>query len=135
MELINCSEPLRVGVQQFDDEHCQLVAITNELHRAIISGTGTRAVLSTLQQLSEFVVRHFKSEEELLACHHYPELQEHQEAHRVILKRFAEIQTEFQENVSAIHFNVMQFLLDWLTSHTKAVDKQYGPFLNSRGIY
>jgi len=135
MGLINCNAMLSVGVKQFDDEHHQLVEITNQLHDAIKAGSGAQAVKETLQQLSEFATRHFQSEEQLLAQYEFPKLAEHQLAHQEILIRLGRFQIELQDNVQPIQNHLMQFLLDWLTSHTKAVDKQYGSFLNSKGIF
>lgn len=135
MGLIKANKLLRVGVKQFDDEHDHLVQITNQLHDSIKSGHGRHAVQAALQQLTEFAARHFQSEEQLLRQFNYPELDEHQQAHQKILDQLAEIQTGLQDNIVAVQHMIMQFLLDWLTSHTKTVDKQYGQFLNSRGIY
>lgn len=135
MGLINGNKILNVGVQQFDDEHRQLVAIINSLHDAIKSGTGSQAMQETLRQLTEFTGHHFRAEEELLEKHGFPELAEHCQAHQEILKRLAEIRADYQDRGLSVQHNVMQFLLEWLLSHTKSVDKRYGPFLNSRGIY
>jgi hemerythrin len=135
MGLINCNSLLSVGVEQFDAEHCQLVAITNQLHEAIKAGSGAQAVQTTLQQLSEFAVRHFQAEEQLLEQHGFPRLAEHQRAHQEILDKLSQFQIEYQDTVQPMQHSMMQFLLDWLTGHTKTVDKQYGPFLNSKGVY
>lgn len=135
MGLINCNTILSVGVQQFDDEHCQLVSIINQLHDAIKAGNGAGAVKTTLQQLSDFAGRHFQAEERLLAQHDFPHLAEHRQAHYDILTRLTQFQLELQHTVQPMQHNLMQFLLDWLITHTKSVDKQYGPFLNSKGIF
>lgn len=135
MGLINCNSLLSVGVKQFDAEHCQLVGITNQLHDAIKAGSGAQAVQATLQQLSEFAVRHFHAEEELLEEHGFPHLAEHQKAHQAILDNLLKFNTDCQDTIQPLQHNLMQFLLDWLISHTKTVDKQYGPFLNSKGIF
>lgn len=135
MGLISGNKILHVGVQRFDEEHGELVAITNRLHDAIKAGTGPQAVQETLQHLSVFAGRHFCVEEELLEQHGFAGLAEHRQAHQAILSRLAEIQAEFEGGDLSLHHNVMQFLLEWLSSHTKNLDKQYGPFLNSKGIY
>ena len=132
MGLITCNKLLSVGVQQFDDEHCQLVTITNQLHDAIKSGTGVQAVQLTLQQLAGFAAAHFRSEEELLERHAYPELEQHRQAHQAILDRLGQLQSSSDHVQGSA---IMQFLLDWLVIHTKEVDKKYGPFLNSQGVY
>ena len=135
MTLINGKKLLTIGVQRFDDDHLLLVAIINQLHDAIKAGTGSQAIETTLLQLADFSSRHFKAEEELLKLHEYPGLTEHHQAHQVILKQLADIQANFDEHAATIQQNLMQFLLDWLITHTKSVDKLYGPFLNSKGIH
>lgn len=136
MGLINANKLLKVGVQQFDDQHNQLIQITNQLHEAIKSGTGQQAVQTTLQQLSLFTANHFKSEEELLKTHNYPDLKAHCADHQAVLDRLEEIQTQFKNDTTSVQQQtVMQFLLDWLTTHTKNLDKKYGDFLNSKGVY
>ncbi|SKA09590.1 hemerythrin [Trichlorobacter thiogenes] len=135
MGLISCNKILTVGVQRFDDDHHQLVAIINQLHRAFKSGKGDQSVKHALKQLDEYTNYHFQAEEMLLKQHDYPHLEEHQQAHQHILSRFAHLQAEFHDSPAAMQQNLMQFLLDWLISHTKNVDQQYGPFLNSKGVY
>jgi len=135
MRLISCNKILHIGVQRFDEEHGQLVDIANRLHDAIKAGSGPQAVQETLQQLSEFAGRHFCVEEELLEQHGFAGLAEHRQAHHAILNRLAQIQAEFQDGDLSLHHNVMQFLFEWLSSHIKNVDTQYGPFLNSKGVY
>lgn len=135
MGLINCNTILSVGIRQFDDEHCQLVTITNQLHDAIKAGCGAQAVRTTLQQLSEFTARHFQSEEKMMEQHDFPHLTEHIQAHQDILDRLAQFQAEFEYTVQPMQHSIMQFLLDWLTNHTKTADKLYGTFLNAKGVY
>jgi hemerythrin len=36
---------------------------------------------------------------------------------------------------TSLQYELLQFLMDWLMNHTKDVDKKYGPFLNSKGVY
>lgn len=133
--LISCNKILHVGVQRFDEDHGVLVDIANCLHDAIKAGNGPQAVQGTLQKLSEFAERHFCVEEELLEQHGFSGLAEHRQAHQAILIRLAQIEAEFKGGDLLLHHSVMQFLLEWLSSHTKSVDTQYGPFLNSKGVY
>jgi hemerythrin len=135
MGLINCNSLLSVGIEQFDAEHRQLVSIINQLHEAIKAGSGAQAVQTTLLQLLEFAKRHFLAEEQLMEQYEFPLLKEHRQAHQAILDRLAQFQAELQQAVQPMQHNLMQFLLDWLVNHTKTVDKQYGPFLNSKGVY
>lgn len=123
---------LSVGVQQFDEDHCRLVAITNQLHDAIKAGTGSQVVQSTLQQLEEFTTQHFRAEEELLENFAYPYLEDHRVAHKGILDKLAQLKTVSPEIQGSA---IMQFLLDWLVNHTKDVDKKYTQFLNSKGVF
>ena len=135
MGLINFNSVLAVGVKRFDDDHCRLIAITNQLHEAIKTGTGHTAVQFALLQLADYADAHFRAEEELLEQHGYPDLPSHRAAHQTILRRLAAIRAGFEDFGLPMQQDIMLFLLDWLTKHVKTADRLYGPFLNSKGIF
>lgn len=132
MGLIHHNSLLKTGVQRFDDDHLQLVTITNQLHDAIKAGFDLQTVQRILQELAVFAEHHFKAEEELLAHHDYPDLEQHRLAHQQIMTRLEQLRHDPEQAHGSI---IMQFLLDWLVNHTKNADTRYGPFLNRRGLF
>lgn len=135
MPLIESISAIRVGVRQFDEEHIRLVEIINQFHDAVKSGEGCSVLENTLHDLSEFASVHFANEEKVLQACSYPGFEEHRRAHQELLRRLGEINASIVTSSTAMQFEVLQFLIDWLTEHTRDVDRKYGKFLNGVGVY
>ncbi|CAL1240585.1 bacteriohemerythrin [Candidatus Methylocalor cossyra] len=120
-----------VGVA--DDQHQKLFGLLNGLHEAV--GAGNRsAVGSKLDELINFVVMHFKTEEDLMKQHGYPEYETHKAEHDKLVATCADVQKKFHAGELDITADTTDFVKDWLTNHIPNVDKHYGPFLKSKGV-
>ena len=53
------------GVSRFDQQHQRLVALVNQLYKAMKSGQGKGAVGAVLDELVEYTATHFADEEKL----------------------------------------------------------------------
>lgn len=135
MLLIEQPSVLKVNIQQFDTDHEILVAITNRLHAAIKDGTAQQQLSPLLEELTRFTQMHFMAEEEVLQTHDYPDLTEHRQSHLQILGQLKRLCESRLNGSNPLPISVLQFLLNWLTDHTMAFDRKYGPYLNNRGVY
>jgi hemerythrin-like metal-binding protein len=135
MALIQCNETLLVGVRQFDGEHSHLIEIINRFHAAVKSGEGCTVLQGTFDELANFARMHFLNEETVLMLHGYPELEEHHTIHNDLLDQLDRLDRKTVCDSTSLQYELLQFLMDWLMNHTRDVDKKYGPFLNSKGVY
>lgn len=133
MALIQWSQMLSVGVTQFDNEHKKLVDMLNNLHDAMKAGKANDVVGKILDGLISYTGTHFAAEERLMTQHGYPNLTKHKGEHAALVKQALDIQKDFKAG-KALPQNLLQFLKDWLMKHIAGEDKQYGPFLNGKGI-
>jgi hemerythrin len=134
MALIPWSPALSVGVRLFDDQHQLLVGMVNDMHAAMAGGKGNLVVGPILDGLIEYTQTHFADEERLLAQHAYPGLAVQRAEHRKLVEQVLALQQKFKSGKSMLSVEVMNFLKSWLLNHIQVEDKQYGPFLNSRGV-
>jgi hemerythrin-like metal-binding protein len=77
---------------------------------------------------------HFKTEENLMESHHYPDYGQHKSEHERLTATVLDFQGKFQRNEVGLTIDVMQFLKDWLYKHILESDKRYAPYLNSQGV-
>jgi len=133
MALIQWAPVLSVGVTQFDNEHKKLVDMVNNLYDAIKAGKANSAIGTILDELVRYTGSHFGAEERLMQQHGYSGLAKHKAEHAALVKQVLEIQKGFKEG-KALPQNLLQFLRDWLMKHIVGEDKQYGPFLNTKGV-
>ncbi|MGD0801817.1 MAG: bacteriohemerythrin [Terracidiphilus sp.] len=134
MALMKWSNSYSVGVQAIDSQHSVLFDIINELHGAMMKGQAQELTGSLLRKLVEYTRTHFTAEEALLATTKYPGLADHQIKHRELIKQVEEYVARHERGEIAINVQLLNFLRDWLGSHIQKVDKEYGPWLNERGL-
>jgi hemerythrin len=124
-----------VGVKAMDDQHGILVDTLNELREQIARGSATDELQRQMERLVEFTRLHFGCEESLLERYAFPGLHEHRAAHQRLISqidRAAEQggsgeMTAFQKQLSSVGSAYLE--------HIEALDREYGAWLNERGIY
>lgn len=122
---------LELGLAAIDDQHRQLVAMTNALHDELSrAAPGRDAVGRILEGLVDYTHNHFIVEEVLFQRHGYPETPAHQAEHNGFTAKATDLLMRFEdgEEVSA---EAMTFLKDWLVHHICKVDRAYLPFLKA----
>lgn len=134
VSLMKWGPQFSINVQQFDNQHKQLIDMVNQLNDAMTSGKGHDALKSILDGLIQYTATHFADEEKILEQQNYPDLEMHKKAHKELVKTALELQKKFHGNSSALSGEVMNFLRNWLVNHIQGDDKKYGAYLNGKGI-
>jgi len=134
MALLTWSDKFSVQVRQFDEEHKQLMNLINQLHDAMKAGQGKQVIGDVLNGLIEYTRKHFAAEDRLMKAQGYPGYENHKKEHNQLTMTVMDFQKGFAEGSAILSQTVMTFLRDWLTNHIQGVDKEYGPFLNGKGI-
>jgi len=134
MALIQWTAALSVNIAEIDNQHQHLVAMINELNDAMLQGRGKDVIGKIVSGLASYTATHFATEEKYFDRYGFPETASHKQEHRDFTARVSEFKKGFDEGRLGLSVSVMNFLGDWLRNHIKGSDKNYGPFLNSKGI-
>jgi hemerythrin len=134
MPLISWSSNFSVNVKDMDTQHQALIDITNQLHEALMEGKGSIVVNATVDKMIDYAKRHFKDEEAILTLHRYPGFAQQKANHDAFISKSIEFKKEVSLGNRATSVAVCNFLKEWWTSHILVEDKQYGVYLNSKGI-
>jgi len=132
--LFQWDESFSVGVRQFDAQHQKLVDMLNSLHDASQEGRSREVLGRIFHDLIEYTVTHFQAEERLMAASGFPGYAEHRMEHERLTARAVQLQEEFRKGKINVDLDVLNFLVAWLGGHIKGTDREYGPYLNDRGI-
>lgn len=135
MPLIQWTQQLSVSVEEIDKQHKRLVNLINMLHDSMRMGKGKEVLGKVLEELTDYTVYHFESEEKLLMQNDYPSYAMHKKEHENLTKQVKEIKEKFDRGDTVITVEFMGFLRDWLNNHILQVDKKYSDFLNSKGVH
>jgi len=117
-----------------DSQHGILMDAMNELRLAVVRGAGRERLSELLDQLIEFTRMHFQSEEQLMAESGFPGLEDHRGQHQCLMAQILQSAHRLQYGEGMEMSALMVFLRDWFLEHIEGVDKQYGPWLNERGV-
>jgi len=124
----------QIGLKQFDDQHINLFNIINDLIRNISANQDRESTGNVLARLLDYTEVHFKSEEELMVKFDFPNYDSHKKQHEFLTARVKEIYRKFQTDGVAVNGETLAFLVKWVQHHIARVDKEYVPFLKSKGI-
>lgn len=118
-----------------DDQHGVLMDTLNELRLAVVRGSSREEVTQLLNQLIDFTRMHFTSEEQLMESYNYPGFVEHREEHQRLLVQLQESALKMQHSPSMHMRPLLAFVRDSYREHIEGADKEYGPWLNERGVF
>jgi hemerythrin len=134
MPLIRWTNELSVGLGAIDSQHQQLLAMLNDLHDAMLTGTAKSKLPQIVSSLNEYATTHFASEERFMMQAGYPNLREHQVEHAAFTRKVKEFQEWLPKGTLALTLETMEFLRDWLVNHIQRTDKRYAPYLIQAGV-
>ncbi len=135
MPFIDWTTKNEVGVAEVDAQHKKLFELLNRLHESVVQGKEQSELYAILDELIEYTVVHFKTEEDLFLKYDYPGYQEHKGVHDALTRTALELQESLREGSAVLSFELLDFLNTWLTEHTLGLDQQMGPFLNDKGVF
>jgi hemerythrin len=114
----------KIGIQEIDNQHAQLVACLDRLELWVEKGQGFAAALDALNSLNTYVEEHFTFEEAFLLQHCYPKLEEHIEEHRQIKAELTRL-TQRVLDGGDIDQELLGLIREWIISHIGVEDVEY----------
>ncbi len=122
--MIDWRPELSTGIEDIDRQHRWLIQIIQELN----TSNSDEQIGETIEQLIEYVVYHFTSEELLLTD--YPGREQHIREHRSFLDGVLDFQRKYYAG-QQIQKELYAFLSSWFSDHLERSDMRYRAYFNS----
>ncbi len=129
-KLLEWSDSYKVGIQEVDEQHKELVGMLNALHQAIVEHHAKEASRKILDQLADYTRTHFLLEESLMRVTHYSGFEAHKQQHEELIRQVIDLQHKLDSGGATITFELLHFLKVWLAQHINETDKRFGAFFN-----
>ncbi|MCB4204232.1 bacteriohemerythrin [Deferribacterales bacterium Es71-Z0220] len=129
---IEWDSSFETGITEFDNQHKKLAALINRIYNAIRDSRAQNEVEAILNELVDYTVYHFDSEEKAFKQFSYPEYAEHRKIHEALKSQVGKFINDLKSGRSSIGYNLMEFLKSWLLNHIKVEDKKYSKFLKGK---
>lgn len=131
-------EEYAIGVPKIDVQHEELFARVTAFVNTVCAekdwAEKVAGVNDTLAFMKDYVITHFRDEEEYQTEIGYPNLQEHKEIHRDMVDYIEGIAAEYEKN-GYREIVMQQFvgkLVTWIVNHVVAEDQRIGDFAKSK---
>jgi hemerythrin len=120
-----------VGIPLIDDQHKELIRLTNELYKSCLAGEETAKTnfMAAVKGTVDYVKYHFGVEEKLLQNVKYPEFAEHKKAHEEFVKHILGEVQDFQDGKKFVPNVFVRYLKDWILSHIAVADRKYSAYI------
>jgi hemerythrin len=124
-------EKYATGIKLIDDQHKELISITNELFQACLDGENVvkDVFKETMGRMVDYVRFHFGAEQELLQRVKYPDYQEHKKQHDTLVMQILSTVKEYNEGKKLAPNQFVRTLRDWILSHIAHYDKLYASYI------
>jgi hemerythrin len=131
MAIAQWTDELKTGVAEVDRQHIELISLINGLHDALTQGKGKEKVEEALTFLSNYVVDHFKCEEQLMLKHNYIAFPKHKREHDMFVHDVSELAKEYSSttNTSFLAITLQKSVVAWLVNHIMKIDKEMAKFI------
>jgi len=132
--LVTWDDSFATGILLIDNQHMELVRITNELFNACLAGKDKAG--STFKEIMthmvDYVRLHFSTEHELMERINYPDYKNHKTQHDMLIKQILEAADEFNKGNKFVPNFFVRTLKEWILSHVAVYDKDYALFVQDQ---
>ena len=124
-----------VGIEEMDKQHKKLLRLIESIKWVVTNDRGTDFSIDILRELRAYTLFHFADEEELLLKYEYPGYSSQIAQHNFFIEKLTVYLKEIHDGkITQTLDDIYTFLMDWLLVHIMKQDKNYGEFLNKKGV-
>jgi hemerythrin len=118
------------GISIIDEQHKELVVLTNQLYRACLDGreAAGMAFKDSMSRMVDYVRFHFDAEQKILQRIKYPQYAEHKQKHDALVRSILKASKEHGRGHKFVPNNFVRTLKDWIFGHIAIEDKLYAVY-------
>ncbi len=132
-------EKYKLGIPEIDEQHKELfrrvLAFIETVRSPLACEQKIQMVTETLNFMKQYIVEHFRAEEEYQRLIGYPDMVEHAKMHANMVKYVIEVEAQYLQQGYNDQL-IQQFsgkLLAWLINHVAAQDQMIADYASMRG--
>lgn len=135
------TDKYKTDIPLIDDEHRHLFEIieqTNDLIHEKLLHDKYDEIMRLLDELKTYTETHFSDEEALMEKISYPGIDAQKKAHAAFVDKLVHIDIneldEIDEHQQTYLFELINYLLNWLSNHILASDLKLGEYIKENNI-
>ena len=125
--MIQWKDEYSTGIEVIDNQHKELFNIANKIYTLLNDEFCTDKydkIIEILNELKDYTVYHFRSEEEYMKSIHYNKLFSQKIEHDYFVSKFDEIDYDkIDVDQDKYILSILDFIINWITNHIISKDK------------
>ncbi|MGC2061549.1 MAG: bacteriohemerythrin [Thermodesulfovibrionales bacterium] len=125
------SSEFSVHDDEIDRHHRELFLMINNLDDAMRQGRAGAEVLKVLDFLDQYIILHFRSEEQRMTGSSYPSYEDHRNRHLWFRGQLSDIRKKLETEgpTPDVIVQADHLLITWFSNHVRTLDMRLGNFL------
>ncbi|MDR0388580.1 MAG: bacteriohemerythrin [Spirochaetaceae bacterium] len=129
--IIRWDKRFSVGIPVIDEQHKNLVNLTNELFLSCIKDTDSANdnFKKIVHKLVLYTKNHFSIEERIMETLNFPDIATHKKEHEAFIKQILQGVEDFSRSSRFVPNKFVRYLRDWILAHIAMTDKRYADYI------
>jgi hemerythrin len=124
------TDQYHINVKEIDKQHEVLFSIINEIVEMLRNETyDFNRLYEIMVKLDDYVVEHFRFEEQLMLIESYPQMEEHVREHNQFRYDMSKFNIVDVKQPKEFLEGGLEYLMKWLSNHIMGTDKKLGEFI------
>ena len=133
-ETTNWNDSYLLGIPMIDNQHKKFFVILDNLE-TLNQKQEKSEMHSLINELQNYVIYHFKTEEDLMVKSQSPNIDLHVMEHELFRKKVEEFHHSYYNNNEELLNEMISFMRKWLIIHISGTDAEYADSIkNIQGI-
>ncbi len=130
MTLIEWRDEFKIGIDEVDFEHQELIELINESYAEAKDEDSVIAVMDSLGEIFAKISAHFALEEKVMRDLKYEKYEEHKKDHERLLSSIKDIMDEYMDVSTLDEEKFGDHLKEWFVNHFSTQDAKIHNFLH-----
>ncbi|MBC8549798.1 MAG: hemerythrin family protein [Candidatus Brocadiales bacterium] len=133
-QMVEWNDKFSVGISVIDEEHKKIIEILSKAISAKEHDAKPEELREVLREMTNYALKHFKTEEDYMKEFNYTDYQSHREEHRAFFAETIAYHDKVIEGDCQIANEIIEYLKWWLVNHIQVTDKKYVACFNEHGL-
>jgi hemerythrin len=133
--IVEWSSDFEVGNPVIDSQHRQMFNESVKLLKSIRKDVSYDDIEKIIVFLNDYIINHFRTEEEFLANRNYPFLDHQIWQHQNFIRSFENLKREIaSDTLSKVYlkFRIQILVIDWILNHIMKEDRHFGNYFRNK---
>ena len=120
-------DSFNIGNEELDRQHRLFLETLNDYYEITFGGKSEVVDQELIDKLKEYVITHFRFEEDLMESVGYGEIERQRKQHSYFKSLIVDFESAHQQGKSERLSSAVSFLRDWFLNHILDEDKKFFP--------